>query len=106
MALYCMRLFLPSLLIASSLQAQTIQVEPTNKAPNPYETIPFWAKMPEGRKWGATSAVEIDKDGVSVWVAERCGANWCGGSDLPPVMKFDAKGNMVKAFGAGMILSP
>jgi hypothetical protein len=39
---------------------------PVNDPPNPYETIAGWAKMPEGRTWGSTSAVEIDKDGVSI----------------------------------------
>src|SRR6187402_2917680 len=46
---------------------------PTNDAPNPYNTIEGWAKLPEGREWGSTSAVDIDKDGKSVWVGERCG---------------------------------
>jgi DNA-binding beta-propeller fold protein YncE len=97
------------LLTAAALQAQqrdTPQFEPTNKLPNPYETIEGWAKMPEGRAWGSTSAVEIDRDGVSIWVAERCGANSCANSQLPSVLKFDANGNLVKAFGAGMIQFP
>ena len=34
-----------------------------NSAPNPYKTIEHWAKLPEGRTMGSTSAVEIDKDG-------------------------------------------
>jgi sugar lactone lactonase YvrE len=93
-------------LIAGALPAQQIPAEPTNKAPNPYETIIGWAKMPDGRTWGSTSAVGIDKDGVSIWVAERCGANSCAGSSLPPILKFDANGNMVKAFGAGLIQVP
>ena len=42
---------------------------PTNDAPNPYNTIEGWAKLPAGREWGSTSAVEIDKDGKSIWVA-------------------------------------
>ena len=41
-------------------------VPPTNSAPNPYQTIENWAKMPEGRTWGSTSAVDIDKDGKSI----------------------------------------
>ncbi|HUE84647.1 MAG TPA: hypothetical protein VMO26_01080, partial [Vicinamibacterales bacterium] len=60
--------------------------QPTNDAPNPYRTIEGWAKMPEGRTWGATSAVDIDRDGTSIWVAERCGANSCLGSDLPVML--------------------
>jgi hypothetical protein len=60
----------------------------------------------EGRQWGSTSAVDIDKDGKSVWVAERCGANSCVGSDLPAVLKFDETGKLVKSFGAGMFAFP
>lgn len=81
-------------------------VEPTNSAPNPYQTISDWARMPPGRTWGSTSGVGIDKDGVSIWVAERCGANSCVGSSLAPVLKFDANGNFVRAFGEGMIQVP
>mgnify|MGYP003408743968 CR=1 FL=1 len=35
---------------------------PVNERPNPFTTIEGWAKMPEGRTWGSTSAVEVDKD--------------------------------------------
>jgi DNA-binding beta-propeller fold protein YncE len=79
---------------------------PTNNLPNPYRTVEGWARMPEGRTWGSTSAVEIDRDGTSIWVAERCGANSCVGSTLDPVLKFDASGNLVKSFGSGMFVSP
>jgi sugar lactone lactonase YvrE len=50
--------------------------------------------------------VEIDKDGESIWVAERCGANSCLGSDLDPIMKFDRNGNMVRSFGKGLMIFP
>ena len=36
--------------------------QPTNNLPNPYQTIENYFKMPEGRTWGATSAVEIILD--------------------------------------------
>jgi len=62
--------------------------------------------MPEGRTWGATSAVEVDRDGRSIWIAERCGANTCAGSSLPVVLKFDASGQLVTSFGAGMFVFP
>ena len=88
------------------LAAQQPQGEPTNKAPNPYQTIEGWAKLPEGRTWGSLSAVDIDRDGVSIWVAERCGANSCASSKVPPVMKFDSTGKLVRAFGEGLLLSP
>ena len=79
---------------------------PVNDAPNPYRTVEGWAKLEGGRMWGSTSAVDIDKDGRSIWVAERCGANSCTTSKLDPVMKFDASGKMVKSFGAGLMMSP
>jgi sugar lactone lactonase YvrE len=93
------------LAIPSGALAQAA-AKPTNDAPNPYRTIEGWAKLPDNRAWGATSAVDIDRDGVSIWVAERCGQNSCVGSDLPSVYKFDANGNVVKSFGQGMIQSP
>jgi sugar lactone lactonase YvrE len=77
-----------------------------NDAPNPYRAVENWARMPEERMWGSTSAVDIDPDGRSVWVAERCGANSCAGSDLPVVLKFDASGRLVRSFGAGMFVFP
>jgi len=79
---------------------------PVNQAPNPYRTIEGWARLPEGRAWGSTSAVEVDRDGRSIWVAERCSANSCAGSDLDPILKFDSTGTLVKSFGAGLLLSP
>ena len=80
---------------------------PTNDAPNPYRTVEGWAKMPAGRTWGSTSAVEIDKDGTSIWVAERCGVNSCRDSvNVDPILKFDANGNLVKSFGRGMLNFP
>jgi streptogramin lyase len=95
--------------LASQAAAQaggSASMAPTNDLPNPYETITGWAKLPEDRTWGSTSAVEIDRDGVSIWVAERCQVNSCTGSNLASVFKFDANGNMVKSFGEGMLNWP
>jgi DNA-binding beta-propeller fold protein YncE len=92
-------------------------VAPTNSLPNPYVGAPF-GKLPEGRVWGSTAGIGIDKDGKSVWVAERCstflppnqikpGSQFgCGGSDLDPVLKFDETGKLMKSFGAGLIQFP
>jgi len=41
-----------------------------------------------------------------VWDFERCGANSCLGSDLPPILHFDMTGRLIKAFGAGMFVFP
>ncbi len=93
--------------------------QPTNDLPNPYRSIAPWVDLPDGRTWGALSAVAIDNDGTSVWVANRCGANpdippgespfaydSCAGSAVAPVMKFDSSGKLLKSFGAGMFIFP
>ena len=91
------------------VQAQK-SMAPTNDAPNPYQTVSDFFKLPDGRKWGSTSAIEIDKDGRSIWVAERCGANSCFDpatgkmSPFDPILKFDETGKLVKSFGAGMVV--
>jgi len=77
-----------------------------NTKPNPYRTMENWAKLPAGRSWGSTSAVDIDRDGRSVWVAERCGANSCAGKNDDSILHFDASGKLIKSFGSGMFLFP
>ena len=87
-------------------QLYAADVEP-NSQPNPYRTIEHWAKLPDGRTMGSTSAVDIDRDGKSIWVVERCGANSCAGKDsIAPVLKFDPSGNLLKSFGEGMFIFP
>ena len=76
-----------------------------NSQPNPYRTVEHWFKLPEGRTMGSTSAVAVARDG-HIWIAERCGANTCDGSLLPPILEFDASGRLLKSFGAGMFLFP
>ena len=56
-------------LLAGSPTPGTAQ-DTGNDLPNPYMSITGWAKMPGARHWGATSAVDIDPDGVHIWVAE------------------------------------
>jgi DNA-binding beta-propeller fold protein YncE len=91
---------------------------PTNSLPNPYRSIENWGTLPDGRRWGSTSAVAIDPDGTSVWVGERCGEARppsridpgqpfaCAESKLDPILKFDASGRLLKSFGAGLLLFP
>jgi DNA-binding beta-propeller fold protein YncE len=91
------RLTLTAIALAVAVQTSTF--------PNPYTTIERWGQLPEGRTWGATSAIDIAPNG-HVWVAERCGANTCAGSNLPPILEFDPSGKLLKSFGAGMFVFP
>ena len=96
----------------TSIASTQGDARPTNEAPNPFQSAENHFKLPEGRTWGSTSAVEIDRDGRSIWVAERCGANSCldraSGqmSKLPVVLKFDTGGKLVKSFGEGLLIFP
>jgi sugar lactone lactonase YvrE len=110
-----------SVLVFAALSGSTTQtqgdVAPVNDRPVPYryQTIRNWARLPEGRTWGSTSAIDIDRDGKSVWIAERCGTatadpvtgvDKCTYSPLAPILKFDSSGKLVKSFGAGMFIYP
>jgi DNA-binding beta-propeller fold protein YncE len=78
-----------------------------NALPNPYRMEEGWAKLPEGRKWGAAIGVDIDRDGKSVWVFDRCAtADDCSGSSLAPIQKFDTSGRLLASFGAGLFNYP
>ena len=94
-----------SYLTVSVSQAQPV-IMPTNEHPNPYRTINGFFDLPEAREWGATSAVDIDADGESIWVAERCSSNSCALSDADNIIKYDKDGNIVTAFGGGMLIWP
>lgn len=77
-----------------------------SEPPNPYRAVEGWAKLPDGRKWGQTISVDVDRDGRSIWVFERCGGTTCDGSAVAPILKIDSSGNVVKSFGAGMFIFP
>lgn len=87
-------------------------IPPVNDVANPYNSNHDFFKLPAGRTWGSTSTIDVDKDGKSIWIAERCGANSCIDSatnqikDVPTVMKFDETGKLVTAFGNGLLIFP
>jgi sugar lactone lactonase YvrE len=81
-------------------------VRPVNHLPNPYETMRDFGALPAGRKWGSVSALNVDRDGRHIWVAERCGTNSCAGSKVDSVLKLDPQGNIVTSFAADMFIFP
>ena len=97
-----------SVLLSSAALAQ---LEMPNNIPNPYTTVnpgeQDWVNLPNDRSWGATSTVYYAGNG-NIWAAERCGANGncLDTPDVDPVFLIDPEGNVVKSFGAGMIVWP
>jgi hypothetical protein len=81
-------------------------VTPTNDRPNPYTTRLDWALLTPPRVLGAVSGVDIDADGQSVWLADRCGGGSCVGSAFAPVMKIAADGRLLRSFGTGLFAVP
>ena len=71
-----------------------------------YQLVENFFKLPAGRKIGSTAGITADRDGRSIWVFDRCGDQYCAGSDVAPIQKFDSSGQLVKSFGAGMFVRP
>ncbi|MBI3402192.1 MAG: hypothetical protein HY048_12295 [Acidobacteria bacterium] len=92
--------------LAGATTSTQSRVEPVNDLPNPFRPIENYFKLAEGRWWNSTSAVDVDADGTSIWVAERCAENSCSDSKLNPVLEFDESGNLIRRFGEGMFNIP
>src|SRR3954464_4384081 len=93
-------------LVAAIAMSQAQAYAQGGDPPNPYRSVENWAKLPDGRKWGQTISVDIDRDGKSIWVFERCGGTSCDASDVAPILKIDPSGNVTRSFGAGMFVFP
>src|SRR5579864_7812078 len=73
--------------------------------PDPYQAaVRNWGTLPDGRTWGSTAGIEIGPKG-EIWAIDRCGANSCDGSNLPPIHRLDLKtGRPEKSIGAGLFV--
>mgnify|MGYP001215561866 FL=1 len=113
---FCLKLF--SVVCLSSMLGNVFaqaDMEPTNDLPNPYQIVTGFFNLPPGREWGATSSIDVDPDGKSIWIGERCGSDsirggypirGCAESDLPVVLKFNSDGELVRSFGGGIFAVP
>src|SRR5437867_7040327 len=90
--------------------AETDKVQPINSGPNPYRVIRDWAQLNlEGRPWGGSNGVAIDRDGKTVWATDRCSPGTtpgCLGTKANPVHHFDESGKEIRSFGGGMFVWP
>jgi DNA-binding beta-propeller fold protein YncE len=89
---------------------QTDKVQPVNSGANPFRVIRDWAQLnAEGRPWGGSNGVAIDRDGRSVWATDRCSPGTtpgCLGTKWNPVHHFDESGKEIRSFGGGMFVWP
>src|SRR5438552_2670670 len=94
---------------------QTDKIQAVNSGANPYRVIRDWAHI-EGRAWGGSNGVAIDRDGKTVWATDRCSPGPVPGrvgtqvnpgprSDesgpgefrTPHAVEFDSKGQLIVA---------
>src|SRR5262249_16221763 len=90
--------------------ARTDKVQPVNSGANPYLIIRDWAQLNlEGRPWGGSNGVAIDRDGKSVWATDRCSPGTtpgCLGTKANPVHHFGDSGKEIRSFGGGLFVWP
>ena len=89
----------------ASLTAQDA-APPRNDLPQPYRTTRDWGTLPPSiERWPAVTAIEPAPDGT-IYVVERCRDNSCEGRNEPPILKYDARGTLLKAWGEGLFNFP
>jgi sugar lactone lactonase YvrE len=91
--------------MAAALPAVAQTPDP-NSAPNPYRLDEGWAKQPMGRGFGSTIGLNVDRDGKSMWIYDRCGGNNCESSNIAPLNKYDASGHVVVSIATGLTVFP
>jgi sugar lactone lactonase YvrE len=97
-------------LVTATAGGRAEDVAPVNSGANPYRVIRDWAQLTrEGRPWGGSNGVAIDRDGKTVWATDRCVAPptpGCLGSKVNPVHHFDEQGKEIRSFGGGLLVWP
>jgi hypothetical protein len=90
------------LILSASPVAAQIEI------PNPYVVADStFGEASMGRGWGAMSAVYPAPDGLSIWAADRCGANGClGREEVDMIFQLDLEGRVLRSFGAGLFAVP
>ena len=78
---------------------------PRNDLPQPYRTTRDWGELPKGVVWAAVTAVEPSPDG-GIYVVHRCFENSCAGRPEAPILKYDARGRLLAAWGERMFVFP
>ena len=100
------RLFTLAVTVLAAVPAVAQQEsQPRNDLPQPYTTTRTWGELPAGVKWAAVTAIEPAPDGT-IYVVHRCFENSCAGRPEAPILKYNAAGKLLAAFGQGLLIFP
>ncbi len=103
---HCVKLLCGIALAAIAISAMPAYAQDPNSAPNAYRPDEGWAKQPMGRGFGSTIGLNVDRDGKSMWIYDRCGGNTCEDSKIAPLNKYDASGRVVASIATGLTVFP
>jgi DNA-binding beta-propeller fold protein YncE len=70
-----------------------------NDLPDPYQAPQHFGKLPNGRQWVSSASVTTAPDG-SIWVLDRP-----TDKKVNPIVHLDTEGNVIKEFGADVIVT-
>jgi sugar lactone lactonase YvrE len=80
----------------SVIAAMILTLATVSAQDHPYRLVAGWPQLPANIKLGGVISVEPDAKG-NIWVFHR---------NQPPILEFDASGNLLKSFGADMFVQP
>ena len=94
------------LLLLGCVLAPALTSAQRNDLPQPYTTERNWGELPADTKaWAAVTAIEPAPDGT-IYVIHRCFQNSCAGRPEAPILKFNANGRLLAAFGRELFVFP
>jgi sugar lactone lactonase YvrE len=79
-----------------TLVAAFVALTTASAQDNPYKVAPGWPQLPANITLGGVISVEPDPKG-NIWVVHR---------NQPPILEFDASGQLLKSFGTDMFVQP
>ena len=100
------RFVLSTIAVAFVLSSSAAQAQPNPYPSNPYRLVSEWApQLPAGMKLGQVVAADPAPDG-SLYIVHRCEAHCIDSPSVPPIVKVDASGKLLRSWGEGMFVWP
>ena len=99
-----LRTRIPACFAVASVAALTLTAQAQDFGPA-WRMTDNWGQLPDGVVWGQIISVEVDGEG-NVYAFHRCSSNTCVDRTEPPLLKFNASGELLMTWGEGMLVWP